>query len=99
MSYMEIYNEEINGLLAPEHCKLQIRKNIDVVVSFTMINPENMSGAQGRKCKATSVTHSEAIGILSAIKWEVHHSLPRILLVSDNLSVVKAINGSSGNLD
>ncbi|XP_026424418.1 uncharacterized protein LOC113320740 isoform X2 [Papaver somniferum] len=32
MSYMEIYNEEINGLLAPEHCKLQIRKNIDACV-------------------------------------------------------------------
>ncbi|KAJ4745013.1 P-loop containing nucleoside triphosphate hydrolases superfamily protein [Rhynchospora pubera] len=29
MSYMEIYNEEINDLLAPEHRKLQIHENID----------------------------------------------------------------------
>ncbi|XP_022883144.1 kinesin-like protein KIN-7O [Olea europaea var. sylvestris] len=29
MSYMEIYNEEINDLLAPEHRKLQIHESID----------------------------------------------------------------------
>ncbi|KAL5708553.1 hypothetical protein ACHQM5_019338 [Ranunculus cassubicifolius] len=29
MSYMEIYNEEINDLLAPEHRKLQIHENIE----------------------------------------------------------------------
>lgn len=30
MSYMEIYNEEINDLLAPEHRKLQIHENLEV---------------------------------------------------------------------
>ncbi|KAL2501919.1 P-loop containing nucleoside triphosphate hydrolase superfamily protein [Forsythia ovata] len=29
MSYMEIYNEEINDLLAPEHRKLQIHESLD----------------------------------------------------------------------
>ncbi|KAF4402548.1 hypothetical protein G4B88_012333 [Cannabis sativa] len=29
MSYMEIYNEEINDLLAPEHRKLQIHENLE----------------------------------------------------------------------
>jgi centromeric protein E len=32
MSYMEIYNEEINDLLAPEHRKLQIHENIEVIL-------------------------------------------------------------------
>lgn len=32
MSYMEIYNEEINDLLAPEHRKLQIHESIEVQV-------------------------------------------------------------------
>ena len=32
MSYMEIYNEEINDLLAPEHRKLQIHESIEVVI-------------------------------------------------------------------
>lgn len=32
MSYMEIYNEEINDLLAPEHRKLQIHESIEVKV-------------------------------------------------------------------
>lgn len=31
MSYMEIYNEEINDLLAPEHRKLQIHENLEVI--------------------------------------------------------------------
>lgn len=35
MSYMEIYNEEINDLLAPEHRKLQIHENLEVI--FTLI--------------------------------------------------------------
>lgn len=30
MSYMEIYNEEINDLLAPEHRKFQIHESIEV---------------------------------------------------------------------
>jgi len=29
---MEIYNEEINDLLAPEHRKLQIHENIEVIL-------------------------------------------------------------------
>lgn len=32
MSYMEIYNEEINDLLAPEHRKLQIHESIEVII-------------------------------------------------------------------
>lgn len=31
MSYMEIYNEEINDLLVPEHRKLQIHESIEVL--------------------------------------------------------------------
>lgn len=34
MSYMEIYNEEINDLLAPEHRKLQIHESIEVLYYF-----------------------------------------------------------------
>jgi hypothetical protein len=30
MSYMEIYNEDINDLLVPEHRKLQIHESIEV---------------------------------------------------------------------
>ena len=37
MSYMEIYNEEINDLLAPEHRKLQIHENLEVVYIFIYI--------------------------------------------------------------
>lgn len=37
MSYMEIYNEEINDLLAPEHRKLQIHESIEVL-KFTAGN-------------------------------------------------------------
>ncbi|GER50105.1 kinesin motor family protein, partial [Striga asiatica] len=33
MSYMEIYNEEINDLLAPEHRKLRIRESIEIIES------------------------------------------------------------------
>ncbi|KAK8966075.1 Kinesin-like protein NACK1 [Platanthera guangdongensis] len=33
MSYMEIYNEEINDLLAPEHRKLQIHESLEIVES------------------------------------------------------------------
>lgn len=31
MSYMEIYNEEINDLLVPEHLKLQIHESLEVM--------------------------------------------------------------------
>ena len=31
MSYMEIYNEDINDLLAPEHRKLQIHESTEVL--------------------------------------------------------------------
>jgi len=31
---MEIYNEEINDLLAPEHRKLQIHENLEVVYIY-----------------------------------------------------------------
>jgi hypothetical protein len=34
---MEIYNEEINDLLAPEHRKLQIHENIEVDTVFTLL--------------------------------------------------------------
>lgn len=34
MSYMEIYNEEINDLLAPEHRKLQIHESLEVLALF-----------------------------------------------------------------
>lgn len=37
MSYMEIYNEEINDLLAPEHRKLQIHESLEVVIYFYSI--------------------------------------------------------------
>jgi hypothetical protein len=30
MSYMEIYNEDINDLLAPEQAKLQVHENLEV---------------------------------------------------------------------
>jgi len=37
MSYMEIYNEEINDLLVPEHRKLQIHESSEVnIPSFNM---------------------------------------------------------------
>lgn len=32
---MEIYNEEINDLLAPEHRKLQIHENLEVSLNFS----------------------------------------------------------------
>jgi centromeric protein E len=32
MSYMEIYNEDINDLLAPEQAKLQVHENLEVQV-------------------------------------------------------------------
>lgn len=37
MSYMEIYNEEINDLLAPEHRRLQIHESIEVMIYFFFI--------------------------------------------------------------
>lgn len=37
MSYMEIYNEEINDLLVPEHRKLQIHESVEVwIETFTI---------------------------------------------------------------
>jgi centromeric protein E len=38
MSYMEIYNEEINDLLVPEHRKLQIHENYEVNISLFVSN-------------------------------------------------------------
>jgi hypothetical protein len=35
VSYMEIYNEEINDLLAPENRKLQVHENIEVCLSYS----------------------------------------------------------------
>lgn len=37
MSYLEIYNEDINDLLAPEHRKLQIHENLEVLICFLRI--------------------------------------------------------------
>ena len=34
MSYMEIYNEDINDLLAPEQAKLQVHENLEVIFAF-----------------------------------------------------------------
>lgn len=36
MSYMEIYNEEIYDLLAPEHRKLQIHENPEVWILYVL---------------------------------------------------------------
>ena len=36
MSYMEIYNEEINDLLVPEHRKLQIHESLEVMLNFQL---------------------------------------------------------------
>lgn len=33
---MEIYNEEINDLLVPEHRKLQIHESLEVVLNFQL---------------------------------------------------------------
>jgi len=35
---MEIYNEEINDLLAPEHRKLQIHESIEVRLAITCLS-------------------------------------------------------------
>ncbi|GJM98735.1 hypothetical protein PR202_ga15769 [Eleusine coracana subsp. coracana] len=37
MSYMEIYNEEINDLLVPEHRKLQIHESLEVIILLSII--------------------------------------------------------------
>ena len=38
MSYLEIYNEEINDLLVPEHRRLQIHESLDVTsISFLLV--------------------------------------------------------------
>ncbi len=36
VSYMEIYNEEINDLLAPENRKLQVHENLEVCMPFLL---------------------------------------------------------------
>lgn len=41
MSYMEIYNEEINDLLAPEHRKLQIHESVEVIIYYCFIYLNN----------------------------------------------------------
>lgn len=38
VSYMEIYNEEINDLLAPENRKLQVHENLEVCMSFLFLH-------------------------------------------------------------
>lgn len=43
MSYMEIYNEEINDLLAPEHRRLQIHESIEVMIYFFFIYATTVS--------------------------------------------------------
>jgi len=41
MSYLEIYNEDINDLLAPEHRKLQIHENLEVLIVCLLRIPCN----------------------------------------------------------
>ncbi|KAI7749505.1 hypothetical protein M8C21_001870 [Ambrosia artemisiifolia] len=46
MSYMEIYNEEINDLLAPEHRKLQIHESIERGIFVAGLKEEIVSSPQ-----------------------------------------------------
>ncbi|KAI3692015.1 hypothetical protein L6452_31820 [Arctium lappa] len=46
MSYMEIYNEEINDLLAPEHRKLQIHESIERGIFVAGLREEIVTGAK-----------------------------------------------------
>ncbi|XP_024996698.1 kinesin-like protein KIN-7O [Cynara cardunculus var. scolymus] len=46
MSYMEIYNEEINDLLAPEHRKLQIHESIERGIFVAGLREEIVTSAK-----------------------------------------------------
>ncbi|XP_073292654.1 kinesin-like protein KIN-7O isoform X2 [Primulina huaijiensis] len=46
MSYMEIYNEEINDLLAPEHRKLQIHESIERGIFVAGLREEIVASAE-----------------------------------------------------
>ncbi|KAL3533577.1 hypothetical protein ACH5RR_007098 [Cinchona calisaya] len=46
MSYMEIYNEEINDLLAPEHRKLQIHESIERGIYVAGLREEIVASAE-----------------------------------------------------
>ncbi|XP_068652017.1 kinesin-like protein KIN-7O isoform X2 [Aristolochia californica] len=46
MSYMEIYNEEINDLLAPEHRKLQIHESLERGIYVAGLQEEIVSSAE-----------------------------------------------------
>ncbi|XP_014502744.1 kinesin-like protein KIN-7O isoform X2 [Vigna radiata var. radiata] len=46
MSYMEIYNEEINDLLAPEHRKLQIHENLERGIYVAGLREEIVASPQ-----------------------------------------------------
>ncbi|KAL6012176.1 hypothetical protein ACLOJK_002654 [Asimina triloba] len=52
MSYMEIYNEDINDLLAPEHRKLQIHESIEIIES----RDRTEDGDAGNCCDAVRVS-------------------------------------------
>ncbi|THF97253.1 hypothetical protein TEA_008081 [Camellia sinensis var. sinensis] len=52
MSYMEIYNEEINDLLAPEHRKLQIHESLEIIESKERSEDED----SGSSCDAVRVS-------------------------------------------
>ncbi|KAK3020707.1 hypothetical protein RJ639_046570 [Escallonia herrerae] len=52
MSYMEIYNEEINDLLAPEHRKLQIHESIEIIESRDKTEDEDTNSS----CDAVRVS-------------------------------------------
>lgn len=46
MSYMEIYNEEINDLLVPEHRKLQIKENLERGIYVAGLREEIVASPQ-----------------------------------------------------
>ncbi|VVA97081.1 unnamed protein product [Arabis nemorensis] len=46
MSYLEIYNEDINDLLAPEHRKLQIHENLDKGIFVAGLREEIVASPQ-----------------------------------------------------
>ncbi|KAJ8449786.1 hypothetical protein Cgig2_001442 [Carnegiea gigantea] len=52
MSYMEIYNEEINDLLAPEHRRLQIHESLEIIESRDKVGDEEL----GDSCDAVRVS-------------------------------------------
>ncbi|KAF3486204.1 hypothetical protein F2Q69_00054919 [Brassica cretica] len=46
MSYLEIYNEDINDLLDPEHCKLQIHENLEKGIFVAGLREEIVASPQ-----------------------------------------------------